>query len=76
MHFETTKEISEFCTSGFTVCPFTSQPEYFGKWKTSKENLSLVLRHVDSSKNIERTLLVSAFCGEETTGNAVKRVNN
>ena len=39
---------------------------------SNKENRSLVLRYVDSSKNIREQFVGFRFCGEETTGNAIK----
>ena len=38
----------------------------------NKENLSLVLRFVDCSKNIREEFAGFCLCGEETTGNAIK----
>ena len=39
---------------------------------SNKENMSLVLRYVDSSKNIREQFVGFRLCGEETTGNAIK----
>ena len=40
---------------------------------SNKENLSLVLRYVDSSKNIREEFVGTAsVCGDETTGNAIR----
>ena len=41
---------------------------------SNKENLSLVLRYVDSSKNIREEFVGFRLCGEETTGNAIKEL--
>ena len=41
---------------------------------SNKENLSLVLRYVDSSKNIREEFVGFRLCGEETTGNATKEL--
>ena len=41
---------------------------------SNKENLSLVLRYVDSSKNIREEFVGFYLCGEETTGNAIKEL--
>ena len=41
---------------------------------SNKENLSLVLRYVDSSKNIPDQFVGFRLCGEETTGNAIKEL--
>ena len=41
---------------------------------SNKENLSLVLRYVDSSKNIREQFVGIRLCGEETTGNAIKEL--
>lgn len=39
---------------------------------SNKENLSLVLRYVDSSKNIREEFVGFRLCGDETTGNAIR----
>lgn len=39
---------------------------------SNKENLSLVLRYVDSSKNIREEFVGYRLCGDETTGNAIR----
>ena len=41
---------------------------------SNKENLSLVLRYVDSSKNIREEFVGFRQCGAETTGNAIKEL--
>ena len=58
-----------------------NKPECFLLWLTNeaadvsnKENLSLVLRYVDSSKNIREEFVGFRLCGEETTGNAIKEL--
>ena len=39
---------------------------------SNKENLSLVLRYVDSSKNIREEFVGFRLCGDETIGNAIR----
>ena len=39
---------------------------------SNKENLSLVFRYVDSSKNIREEFVGFRLCGDETTGNAIR----
>lgn len=39
---------------------------------SNKENLSLVLRYVDSSKNIREEFVGFRLCGDATTGNAIR----
>jgi len=41
---------------------------------SNKENLSLVLRYVNSSKNILEEFVDFRLCGEETTSNAIKEL--
>ena len=52
-----------------------NKPECFLLWlmgNGNKENLSLVLRYVDSSKNIREEFVGYRLCGDETTGNAIR----
>ena len=43
---------------------------------SDKENLSLVLHYVDSSKDIREEFVGFRLCGEETTSNAINSVRD